>query len=107
MKPQTANDKLYDHFISESVLRKWPLPDADIAAQFQGVSKSDVYNYRRAMHIPGVDIRRENIWTDSERKRQDLELQLADELKRHRRDNVANLIASLVIFSFFVIALIY
>ena len=107
MKPQTANDKLHAYFLAELVKRSWPLPDADIAKQFEGISKSDIYNYRRAMHIPGVDIRRENIWTDSERKRQDLELQLADELKRHRRDNVANLIASLVIFSFFVIALIY
>lgn len=107
MKPQTANDKLYDHFISEREERRWPLPDADIAKQFEGISKSDVYNYRRAMHIPGVDIRRENIWTDSERKRQDLELQLAAELKRHHRDNIANLFASLLLFSLFVLALIF
>lgn len=107
MKPETANNKLYDHFLLERTTRQWPLPDADIAKQFEGISKSDVYNYRRAMHIPGVDIRRENIWMDSERKRQDLELQLADELKAHHRDNIANLFASLLIFSLFVLALIF
>ena len=107
MKPETANNKLYDYFLDERVKRRWPLPDADIAKQFEGVSKSDVYNYRRAMNISGVDIRREYIWTDSEIKRQDLELQLAVELKRHRRDNIANLISSFVVFVLFVLSLIF
>lgn len=107
MKPETINNKLLAYFLAERVKRRWPLPDADIAKQFEGISKSDIYNYRRAMHIPGVDIRRENIWTDSERKRQDLELQLAVELKRHRRDNIANLISSFVVFVLFVLSLIF
>lgn len=107
MKPETANNKLYDYFIAERGERRWPLPDADIAAQFQGVSKSDVYNYRRAMHIPGVDIRRENIWHDAEIRRQNLEAEIIDLLKARRRDNIANLLASLLLFSLFVLALIF
>lgn len=107
MKPDTANNKLYDYFLLERTTRQWPLPDADIAAQFQGISKSDVYNYRRAMHIHGVDIRRKELWEDSEKRRQDASMELAAELKSHRRDNIINLVASLVLFSVFVLALIF
>lgn len=107
MKPETANNKLHDHFLDEIVKRRWPLPDADIANQFEGISKSDVYNYRRAMHIPGVDIRRENIWRDAEIRRQNLEAEVIDLLKARRRDNIANLLASLIIFSLFILALIF
>lgn len=107
MQPQTANNKLYDHFLIERTTRAWPLPDADIAARFEGISKSDVYNYRRAMHIPGVDIRRKEIWTDSEKRRRDAERELVRVIKEHRRDTIFNLIATFVLFVLFVLSLIF
>lgn len=107
MKPETANNKLLAYFLDERVKRRWPLPDADIAKQFEGVSKSDVYNYRRAMNISGVDIRRENIWRDAEIRRQNLEAEVIDLLKARRRDHISNLFVNLLLFSFFVLTLIF
>lgn len=107
MKPETANNKLYDYFLDERVKRRWPLPDADIAKQFEGISKSDIYNYRRAMHIPGVDIRRENIWRDAEIKRQNLTLELVDTLKARRQDLLFNIISSLIFLVLLALALVF
>lgn len=62
MKPETINNKLREYFLYESnafgMNAAWPRTDNEIAKTIFGVSKSDVYNFRRSEDILGVDERR-------------------------------------------------